>query len=216
MIRTIALLFLLSGCAPIIAAAPGGPSVTVNNRKLVVDGADWFEVHDMRQQFLRTLQVMKDGRMLLQVSDLKSSGHLITAQLASGRMFEARSDQPPEAFVSGMIRDGVIKPDGSVDELAFRAYARKIGANSDHLGDWDRMQKLVVVNRHPRPIRFTLQQRQLEGNDVEEVREVGAQTTGSMTVLTGDVLCITGTKTCITVERGLKSLVISLDGLRFE
>lgn len=216
MIRTFALLFLLTGCAPITASAIGGPSVTVNNRKLVVDGTEWFEVHDLRQQFLRTLQVMKDGRLLLQVSDLKSSGHLITAQLENGRMFEARSTEPPEAFVSGMIRDGVLTPDGTVDELAFRNYAKKIGANSDHLGDWDRMQKMVIVNRHPRAVRFTLQQRQLEGNDVEEIREVGPQASGNMTVLMGDVLCITGTQTCVTVERGLKSLVISLDGVRFE
>lgn len=216
MIRTFIVMLLLSGCAPVIASATGGPSVTVKQRRLVVDGADWFEVHDLRQQFLRTLQVMKDGRLLLQVSDLKSSGHLITVQLASGRMFEARSDEPPEAFVSAMIRDGVLKPDGTVDELAFRAYAKKIGANSEHLGDWDRMQKLVIVNRHPRTVHFTLQQRQLEGHDVEAVREVGPQASGSMTVLTGDVLCIAGTQTCITVERGLKSLVISLDGLRFE
>lgn len=209
---------VLSGCAPVIASAPGGPSVTVAQRKLVVDGHDWFEVKEQRQQFLRTLQVMKDGRLLLQVSDLKdpSAGHIINAQLESGRMFEARSTQPPEAFVSGMIRDGVLKADGTVDERAFREYAKKLGVSSQHLGDWSRMQELFVVNRHPRPVRVTLFQSQLEGKDVEEVRELDAQASGSMTVLLGDVLCITGTKTCVRVERGLKSLGISLDGTRYE
>lgn len=216
MTRLVLVLLFASSCAAITAAAPGGPSVSVSKRALLVDGATWLEAREYRQQFLRTVQVVQGGRLLVSLSELKSAGRLLTVQLESGLMFEARVDQPIEAFLSGLIRDGVLSADGKVDEQAFRAYAQKIGANLNHSGDWDRMRTLVLVNRHPQRVRFTLVQEQLEGKRVEEVREIGPQETGQLTVLLGDVLCLQGTRSCVQISRGLKSLQVSLDGTRFE
>lgn len=222
-IRRLAALFAclyLVACGPRLRAGkPGYPVVGVVDKKFVVDGAPWLDAFMHTEQFLRQIQVLKDGAVVIEVVEHNQGlgrPALINVVAGSGLEWNANMPIDAEGLLSIFVHDQILRRDGTVDEAQFRRYAEERGITLTSRRDLMRATSVYVESRCPRSVMITQRTDPVEGNPVERKRQIDAQGSGTMSALHGDTVCLTGTPACLQIVPGLKRFRIALDCAHFE